>query len=201
MDTVVFKSPSLRDVVNQEGEVNGRLMHTANFVNLRNVLNHYNRINLFPQVPGIADAIDERLLPNGNPQNLNITNQERNAVIAFLGTLTGSDVYTNEKWSNPFDENAHLEILNSPLTTSTATIEKIEFNIYPNPVLQELNIQGDIDKKIIEVYHLDGHLLQSIQARNDQISIPFYEYTAGTYLSILTDGNGKKRTSQKIIKI
>ena len=52
VDTIVFKSPSLRDVVDQNGEVNGRLMHTANFVSLTNVLNHYDRINLFPQVPG-----------------------------------------------------------------------------------------------------------------------------------------------------
>ena len=120
VDTIVFKSPSLRDVVNANGEVNGRLMHTANFVSLTNVLNHYDRINLFPQVPGIADAIDERLLPNGNPQDLNMTNQERNRVIAFLGTLTGTDVYTNEKWSDPFDDNGNLEILNSPFTTSIA---------------------------------------------------------------------------------
>ena len=153
----MVKSPSLRDLFNPDGVVNGGLMHTANFASLTNVLNHYNRINLFPQVPGVADAIDERLLPNGRPQVLNITNQERNQVIAFLRTLTGSDLYTNEKWANPFDANGNIELLNSPVGTSTQNI--VEFNLNPNPVQNELMIQGEVANKTVEVYNLQGTLI------------------------------------------
>ena len=199
VDTVVFKSPSLRDVVDQNGEVNGRLMHTANFVNLTNVLNHYDRINLFPQVPGIADAIDDRLLPNGNPQDLNMTNQERNRVIAFLRTLTGSDVYTNEQWSDPFDENGNLEILNSPIVTSTGNVEQIEFNIYPNPVFEILNVTGDLDNKTIEIYN-QQHLIQSVKSENKNLQIPFNQFNTGIYFIIVRDQDNQIIMVKKVLK-
>jgi cytochrome c peroxidase len=41
-------------------------------------------------------------MPNGFGQQLNLTQTEVDAVIAFLKTLSGTDVYTNPKWSNPF---------------------------------------------------------------------------------------------------
>jgi cytochrome c peroxidase len=46
---------------------------------------------------------DPRLTPGGIGQQLNLTTTEVNAVIAFLRTLSGTDVYTNAKWSNPFN--------------------------------------------------------------------------------------------------
>jgi len=33
-----------------------------------------------------------------------MTIDEKNALIAFLSTLNGSDLYTNSKWGNPFIE-------------------------------------------------------------------------------------------------
>ncbi len=73
-------------------------MHTGNFTTLQQVIGHYANINL---APGNTN-LDPRLAPNGNGQKLNLTAQETNAIIAFLKTLSGSDVYTNKKWSNPF---------------------------------------------------------------------------------------------------
>lgn len=199
VDTIVFKSPSLRDVVDQNGEVNGRLMHTANFVSLTNVLNHYDRINLFPQVPGIAAAIDERLLPNGRPQDLNMTNQERNRVITFLGTLTGTDVYTNEKWSNPFDDNGNIEIVNSPLLTSTDNFDEIEFNIYPNPTANHLNIEGDLKNKTFEIYQNDN-LVKVIKSESQNMQLSLNGFASGVYLILIRDMNNKIITTKRIIK-
>lgn len=92
------KAPSLRDLVSPTGSSNGPFMHTGNLATLQATVNHYNNINI---APGNTN-LDPRLTPGGNPQQLNITTTEVNAVVAFLNTLTGSDVYTNEKWSNPF---------------------------------------------------------------------------------------------------
>ena len=36
------------------------------------------------------------------PLILNVSGQERADLIAFLQTLTGNDVYTDVRWSNPF---------------------------------------------------------------------------------------------------
>ena len=90
------RSPTLRDVVNATGSVNGLLMHNARFGAIQGVLVHYNSIVN-------NQNLDNRLKPNGSLQRLNLTPSERQELVAFLGTLTGSDVYTNEKWSNPFE--------------------------------------------------------------------------------------------------
>jgi cytochrome c peroxidase len=95
-DLTNTRSPSIRDLVNQAGLPNGPFMHNGVFRNLDGVLNHYNRI------PGDNVNLDPRLRPAGRPQQLNLSLQERQSLIAFLQTLSGSDVYTNAKWSDPF---------------------------------------------------------------------------------------------------
>ncbi|OYY02387.1 MAG: cytochrome-c peroxidase, partial [Sphingobacteriia bacterium 35-40-5] len=68
-------------------------------VALRAAINHYNTINIGPaQNPNL----DPRLAPNGIGQKLNLTEIEINAVVAFLETLAGTNVYTDKKWSDPF---------------------------------------------------------------------------------------------------
>ena len=98
-DLTVTRSPSLRDVIKTDGTANGQFMHIGVSSNIITVLNHYNNINFNPAT---NNNLDQRLRPGGIGQQLNLTNAERDAVIAFLETLAGSDVYTNEKWSDPF---------------------------------------------------------------------------------------------------
>ncbi|MFN5773819.1 MAG: cytochrome-c peroxidase, partial [Flavobacterium sp.] len=61
-------------------------------------IGHYGTINL---APGNTN-LDPKLRPNGFGQQLNLNQQEVNAVIAFMRTLSGTQVYTDVKWSNPF---------------------------------------------------------------------------------------------------
>ncbi|WP_299228886.1 cytochrome-c peroxidase [uncultured Psychroserpens sp.] len=98
-DLIVTRSPSLRDVVKADGTANGQFMHIGVSSNLITVMNHYNAISLAGN-----NNLDPRLRPNGFGQQLNLTQDERDAVIAFIQTLAGNDIYTNEKWSNPFVE-------------------------------------------------------------------------------------------------
>ena len=92
------RSPSLRDILNAAGVANSPFMHTAVPMNIRQVLAHYNSI----ANPARNTNLDPRLRPNNNGQNLQMTPDEINAMVAFLRTLTGKDVYTNKKWGNPF---------------------------------------------------------------------------------------------------
>ncbi|MEO9870858.1 cytochrome-c peroxidase [Ekhidna sp.] len=96
-DTEVTRSPSLRDLFNTSGEVNGPFMHTGFSEDFEDVLDHYDNI------PAAGNGLDRRLNPMGNTQNLNMTQGEKDAVIAFIKTLTGSDIYSNDKWSDPFN--------------------------------------------------------------------------------------------------
>ncbi len=98
LDLTNTRSPSLRDAVNATGGSNGPFMHNGVFATLQNVMGHYNSI---PMVQG-NNNLDARLAPGGIGQNLNLTPAETAALVAFVRTLSGRDVYTNEKWSDPF---------------------------------------------------------------------------------------------------
>lgn len=98
IDITNTKSPSLRDLVKADGSSNGAFMHTANLNTLQNVIGHYGSINL---APGNTN-LDPRLRPNGFGQKLNLTATEVDALIAFVKTLTGTNVYIDTKWSTPF---------------------------------------------------------------------------------------------------
>ena len=97
-DLTNTRSPSLRDILNAAGVANTPFMHTAVPVTIRQVLNHYNSIAAAPR----NTNLDPRLKPNNIGQNLQMTPAETDAMVAFLRTLTGKDVYTNKKWGSPF---------------------------------------------------------------------------------------------------
>ena len=99
LELAITRSPTLRDAVNATGGSNGAFMHSGVFTSLQNVVGHYNNI---PAQPG-NNNLDPRLNPGGNLQKLNLSGAEINAIVAFLQTLSGKDVYTNEKWGSPFN--------------------------------------------------------------------------------------------------
>lgn len=93
------RAPSLRDVANRLGDANGPMMHTGVIASLQAAIGHYGDLSA---AAANNPNLDPRLKPNGRGQQLNLRSNEVNAVIAFLKTLSGNDVYTNTKWSTPF---------------------------------------------------------------------------------------------------
>lgn len=88
----LFKVTSLRNV-----ELTAPYMHDGRFATLEQVVEHYstgvkNHPNLSPQLK----------LPNGQPRLLNLTPQDKAALVAFLKTLTDVTITTEVKYSNPF---------------------------------------------------------------------------------------------------
>lgn len=98
IDITNTRAPSLRDLVKLDGTTNGPMMHTGVITTLQAAIGHYGTINL---APGNSN-LDPRLRPNGFGQQLHLTAPEVNSVIAFLRTLSGTNVYTDPKWANPF---------------------------------------------------------------------------------------------------
>lgn len=103
IDVTITRSPTLRDLVNPAGAMNGPAMHDGSKATIREIIDHYDMI---PVVAG-NNNLDPRLNGGpgpggGQPQILNLTEAEKNAIEAFLRTLTGSSVYTDERWSDPF---------------------------------------------------------------------------------------------------
>ena len=108
-DLTNTRSPSLRDLLGPGGQPNSLLMHDGGFATLAQVIDHYNAI------PGNNANLDPRLQrPGGQVQNLNLSQQQKDALAAFLATLTGGNVYTDAKWSDPFDENHQLSLIVLP---------------------------------------------------------------------------------------
>jgi cytochrome c peroxidase len=91
-DAGKFKIPNLRNVA-----LTAPYMHDGRFATLDDVLNHYSH--------GIADHpnLDSRLKGADNmPIRMNISDQEKTALIAFLNTLTDFSLISNPDLSNPF---------------------------------------------------------------------------------------------------
>lgn len=100
-DLTNTRSPSLRDLVHPSGRLNGPMMHDGSFTTIRQMIDHYD------DVP-FNNQLDNRLRQGGQGENLNLTETEKNNMEAFLLTLTGVNIYTDEKWSDPFNEYGHL---------------------------------------------------------------------------------------------
>lgn len=97
-DLTITRSSSLRDLVNNNGVVNGQMMHTGVITTIQAAIGHYNTINANPA----NNNLDPRLRPNGNGQQLNLNATEMASLNAFLQTLSGRNIYTDVRWSNPF---------------------------------------------------------------------------------------------------
>ena len=154
-DNTNTRSPSLRDLFNTNGQLNTALMHNGAFASINAVLNHYNDISP-------SAGIDPRLTPAGQPQQLQLTAQERTDVIAFLMTLSGSDMYTNAKWSDPFNTDGSLTVLPLETTTGIDALSTFIVKIYPTFVDQELTIETSADQSLdITIYNISGQQVYS----------------------------------------
>lgn len=99
-DFTITRAPSLRDLVKTNGSTNGQMMHTGVITTLQAAIGHYgNLTNAAINNPNL----DPRLKPNGFGQQLHLNATEVDAVIAFLKTLSGTNVYIDKKWSSPFN--------------------------------------------------------------------------------------------------
>lgn len=90
-DMGTFKVPDLHNVA-----LTAPYMHDGRFNTLEEVLEHYSH--------GIKNdgTLDSRLKVNGEPMRMNISAQDKQAIIAFLNTLTDYSTLTDPKFSNPF---------------------------------------------------------------------------------------------------
>ena len=130
----ITKAPSLRDVFGPSGSLNGPLFHNGQATTFDELLDHYNDIS------PTTIMLDHRLDDNGIP--LNLTSEERLQLAAFIMTLTGSDIYTDEKWSNPFDVNEEIEIIGGTISNTFAIENGNNISIYPNPAKNHIKIKG-----------------------------------------------------------
>jgi cytochrome c peroxidase len=98
-DNGLFKVNSLKNIA-----VTEPYMHDGRFETLEEVIEHYNsgvqnHPNLSPQLRGGGGG---RGGNNGQPRRLNLSQAEKDALVAFLETLTDEEMMRDTKFSDPF---------------------------------------------------------------------------------------------------
>ncbi len=96
-----FKVPTLRNIA-----LTAPYMHDGRFSTLEQVLDHYN------EGIKVSDTLDPLILEADNQPleavptrvSLNLSEQEQEAIIAFLHTLTDESFVTDQRFSNPFED-------------------------------------------------------------------------------------------------
>lgn len=89
-----FKTPNLKNIT-----LTAPYMHDGRFNTLDEVIEHYSTgIKMNPALSGILR--DEKDF--NSPRKMNVTNEDKKALIAFLNTLTDPVFVTDPKFSDPF---------------------------------------------------------------------------------------------------
>ncbi len=200
-DEGITRSPTLRDIFHPDGSLNGPLMHNGQFTSIRQVLEHYNDIE---GVTGNASppVLDARLKDGRFVQKLNMTEEEYAQVTAFLLTLTGEDVYTNEMWSDPFDADGGLTIMGGNPLSSSNLESKNDVEIYPNPVIETLHLRNIPEESQIMVFDQNGRLMANTQTDGrGKHSIDFTTFETGIYFVQSQNMNGELIMVKRIFKI
>ena len=89
-----FKVGSLKNI-----GITAPYMHDGRFTTLREVIEHYNS-----GVQNSTALNPPLLLPDGQVRQLNLDETEKEALVAFLNTLTDEVMVQDEKFSDPFKE-------------------------------------------------------------------------------------------------
>jgi cytochrome c peroxidase len=95
-DFEVKRAPSLRNLANPNGILNGPLMHDGSINSFEELIATVGKLE-----PNPANTNLETVFSPGF--DLVVTDQEASDLIAFLKTLSGKAVYTDERWSDPFE--------------------------------------------------------------------------------------------------
>ncbi len=195
LDLTNTRAPSLRDIVNPDGSLNGPLMHDGSLTTLLQVINHYNAI---PNQAANTN-LDNRLNPPGpGLQILGLTDNEKDALQAFLKTLTGSAVYTNEIWSNPFDDQGNISIVGDQLSSKEEIFGK-SVTLFPNPAITVISVGIISGNYQVEIYDMKGQLVdQKSIVGDDRINLE--SLPKAIYIIKIKDFETHKTYEQKIIK-
>jgi len=162
-------------------------MHNGNFSTMLDVINHYNSIFIDQQ----NSNLDNRLRgPGGLGQQLNLRQNEKDALIAFLKTLTSNELYTAEQWSDPFDAQGNLDWVDISTNVYHNTEEFVR--IYPNPIRSSLTIESSSKGSNILIYDAFGKLIWQDQASEYRHEINSQSFPSGTLVIRIESGGNIK---------
>lgn len=214
-----FKAPSLLNIAARPP-----YMHDGRFGSLEDVIDHYSS-GVQPHQSMVSPMVDS----NGVAGHFNFTQQEKDALIAFLHTLTDNVMLTAEKYSDPFLLDADcdgynyvddcndadpgiypgaVEIPNngidedcdgSDMVTSVHEIADAIIKCYPNPASDVIQI--DVEGELNYAVKLYNLNGKLILEETNTKTIRVNTLPAGIYLLKLADlHSGKSVTNRIVVK-
>lgn len=171
-----FKSPTLRNVA-----LTAPYMHDGRFATLEEVIDFYS-----DEVAYHPNNDYEWVTLNPTTfQGFNFSQTQKNALLAFLNTLTDPYLTTAEKWSNPFSDISH--------NNNLLSLEE-DLLISPNPAHHSATIQIHQANGIyhFRLYTTDGKWLRSFSSTTETVTLDRKQLAAGVYLLEVWKGNKKK---------
>ncbi len=85
-----------------------------------------------------------------------------------------------------------------PVSQSSISENKIEgLKVYPNPVVNDLNIESEEQISQIEIFDLSGRLIQHNTINENKVSISMQHYPKGIYSAVVKAASG----NQSVVKV
>jgi len=216
-----FKAPSLINIA-----IRPPYMHDGRFSTLEQVIDHYST-----GIQGHQSLVSPMVDSTGVVGQFNFTQQEKNALVAFLNTLTDNSMLTNEKYSDPFvldadcdgynyivdcndgDASIHPDAEEIPnngidedcsgadlLASVHLEVSESYIEIYPNLVVNEFTIIGELGLYQIEVIDINSQVYQTLNSTGNITTIDVSAIPSGLYFIKVTNSTNNFIQVQKIIK-
>jgi len=115
-----------------------------------------------------------------------------------LKTLTGTGIYTNEIWSDPFDDDGNIAVIGNQLSANEPIFEK-SITVFPNPVTTDLTIQIATGDYRVTIYSLLGTMMIDRDISGTE-KINLQSLAKGVYILKIQDLDSNNSFNKKVIK-
>ncbi len=179
-----FKVPSLRNIA-----VSAPYMHDGRFKTLREVVEFYN--TGVQKNHGLSPILREGPSVHGDPRRMNFTEEDIDAVIAFLHTLTDTTFLNDPKFADPFcAQTTSVPNMAQDLTGVTLS---------PNPATGVTTITLPNARRAhhLRLYTLEGRQLWETTTSNSHYVLTIESLAAGQYYLEVNDG--MRKTTVKLV--
>jgi cytochrome c peroxidase len=187
-DYGMFAAASLRNIA-----LTAPYMHDGRFSTLAEVIEHYN--SGVKNHPNLGAALRQNNLPNPSvpPKQLNLVQSQKDAMVAFLRTLTDTMPAHQLKWLDPFDP------ANAPSGIS-GVINRLPMEVYPNPIQSTARVRfTNPEHELFNIRILDqnGRMISQDQTRADNYLVDMNDLPSGVYMVEVF--NDSKRQVEKVV--
>lgn len=187
-DNGKFKAPSLRNIA-----LTAPYMHDGRFETLADVVDHYS--NGVQSHPNLHSNL--RVNGTGAPIQFNFSQSDKDALVAFLNTLTDNQFVTDPRWQNPFGLDSITPIGN-PITISIDPIMDAsdDLQVFPNPFTHQQRMSWtnlENTPAAIRIFNIKGQQVLQETVSGTQFILDQADMSPGIYLVEI-------RTAQRIFR-